>query len=193
MADDKQEVVDEVVDETVEAEEEESKDTETKVDPKPKAKGPDRTEQVERLKRQAAEAKAERDKAIKERDEALAKASTAEDIQKLKAEWETETLRMEVLQEQGIPISARKKLSGTTRKDIEAEIEEMKSWVGGNGKADAPSEEKDDSAEDKKKDQIRRPPQKQEKASKPVSEMTPQERQVYFSNKMDEEFSATKK
>jgi len=194
MADNQQEVVEEVEDAEQELETEEQESPEKKAEQKPaRTQGPNSKEQTERLKRQASDAKAERDKAIKERDEALARAGTAEDIQKLKEQWHVETLQMEILQEQGIPLGARKKLTGTTREAIESEIKEQRSWFGVNGKSDPQPSEDEDTGEQKKESIIRRPTPKKDPPAKPVSEMTPEERQDYYSKKMEEEFSPTKK
>lgn len=97
----------------------------------------------------AAQLKAENAQLKKERDEALNKAQTVEEVNKVKAEMEIERTRFEVLADNGYNPALRKYITATDEAGILAEVEKMSKFFGadkssggdGSGKADGDDKE----------------------------------------------------
>lgn len=99
----------------------------------------------------AAQLKTENAQLKKERDEALNKAQTVEEVNKVKAEMEVEQTRFEVLADNGYNPALRKYITATDEAGILAEVEKMSKFFGttekssDNGDSGKATEDEDES------------------------------------------------
>ncbi len=81
----------------------------------------------ERQKQREKELKEELEKTRKERDEALAKASTADEAKAVEGRSNAELLKVDVLADNGLQPSLREFINATDKEGIQAQIDKLKS------------------------------------------------------------------